>query len=237
LPCLSVLDEILKPSNHIYTSSGAEPSFNYEYSVSSVLVRNGLFEYDSKDIDKKGNISKTITLQKILDIRTIIDSTDFTFPGSITNSNYPDNTIPYRNLFTLDKENTNLNISVMLKNLKSKVKVQSYKIDKNNAACAIFRRKDDPISKSHFVFGKLYTGLSSQEIVSPTIWQIDIEWHELLMLQPGEYIVKPFLNVLQDSLPRELLNSIGEDVTRASIDYLNVPFKMETDTINILHRN
>ena len=206
---------------------------NYKYASSSVLVRNGRFEYGSKDLDKKGKIVKTITLRKILDIQTIINSKNYSLPDTILNPNFPDTVNNSEDSLLIVLNDLELRITIILTNLTGGVKVQSYMAEENTAACAIFRKKDDPEYKSHFIFGKFYTGLSSQEINTVTKWQLDIDWYELT-LEPGEYVVRPFLNVLQDGLPENLLNSFGERANIANVEYLYVPYKIETDDINIL---
>ena len=232
--------ELTLPSPQLQAGAGLTGGYkiyyyiaNYEYATSSVLIRNGRFEYGSKDLDKTGNISKTITLRKILDVQTIINSTDFMLPDTILNQDFPDTVYNNEDSLLYIMNDPSLNITIQLTNLMGGVKVQSYKLDENKAACVIFRKADDPESKSHYIFNELSTVLSSQEINSVTKWQINLDWYEIT-LEPGTYIFRPFLIILQDGLPQELLNSFGKKAYRATPEYLNVPYKLETDSIKIV---
>ena len=60
----------------------------------------------------------------------------------------------------------------------------------------------------------------------------------LILLKPGElvsgqYEVIPYINIQQKDLPEGLLQSIGENVTNYSADFLKIPFKIKNNKFQI----
>ena len=63
-------------------------------------------------------------------------------------------------------------------------------------------------------------------------------WHlklaiDSLGLASGTYDVIPYIKILQDGLPSEMLISLGENSHRYDTSYLNIPFKEKTGTLII----
>jgi len=211
---------------------------NYRFTTSSVLIRNGFFEYGSEDINAKGYISKTITLRKILDIQTSIDSTTFLLPDTLCHKIqvYVGDTLVWVDSCQIIPKDYDLKATITVTNLLPSVNIQSYKIDDHTAACLIFSKKGEPRYKSRFIFSRPYTGLTLEAIDHPVKWSVDIPWY-YLPSESGLFYIRPFILVRQEGLPKGLTDSFGKHANIASGEYLYVPYKMHMDSVNFVTTN
>ena len=149
---------------------------------------------------RKGNIYPPVVLQKLLDIRTEID------PASI---------------FTTYNES--IITTVYLKNEIDTVHVRTYMNIYGNISGLVITPEGGSADSSLMLRGTQPV-LVEQYITQPSIWNIGYKFSPGFFAT-GDYQFMPIIEILQEGIPQELLNSLGENAYNFSLEYLNIPFK------------
>jgi len=187
---------------------------NYEYAISSVVIRDGYIEYGTGDVDSEGNMNDIIVLTKLLDIKTEISPSE---------------------IIKTDALRLTVSVSVTLVPDSPPIVVQTYKTpDDNWLTRMIFREINNPIDNAvlHTAGGILVTEYISNPIQP---WHMGINTHWISpRLEPGVYDVIPYLRIVQEGLPEELIKSIGENADAFHHDYLRIPFKWAIGRLKVL---
>ena len=205
---------------------------NYVYQTSSLLVRNGRFAYDAEDIDSQGKIIKTITLQKLLDIKTIIE------PDTIVLMKDTTETIGLlsktgADTVWADTLSPQVTVRISLTPKRRNVRIKYYKLDENESACAGFSDIDSSAANVRFLFSSSQRFLSEQTVPSVIELAMKKRW-SYSMLKPGRYEIVPFLLTVQDGIPDALYKSFGESALTADVQYLHIPFKESRGLFHII---
>jgi len=187
---------------------------NYAFASLSVVIRDGYIQYDAGDVNSGGSLNDIIVLRKLLDIKTEIA------PSEIT-----------------EIDSLRLSLSVTLVPNYPPVKVQTYKNPEDNwLTRMIFREISNPIDNAvlHAAGGILVT----ENIRNPLIWHMGIKawWLSPRLyrtLEPGVYDVIPYLRIVQDELPDELIKSVGENADSFHHDYLRIPFRWDIAQLTV----
>ncbi len=183
---------------------------NYRIDSSQVLIRDGVFEYGKSDINDDGKIINAPTLKKLLDIRTSVSPAE-----------------------TVSNESFILFVTVELKAFLEPVFVGTLKDREEALTSMIFLKKNADILESK-LYGDPYSP-ATVEAVSVGLGSI---WEGKLFIpanyfEPDEYLVVPYIQIIQENIPEELLLSLGEQVHELSYDYLNIPFKQTAAVLQI----
>jgi len=173
---------------------------NFKLVTVKVALRDGQFIYGEQSLDQNGHLRQTVSLVQILRISTIV------YPASV----------PYT-------YKQRIWIKTTVQSLIDTVKV-------------IFPRSDGTFLGGVFL-KNLKTGALTilQAPYGPDVrYEVDVGQEPVSLvriftlgsypLPPGQYKVIPYLFVQQKNLPQELLESLGEQVTSLSTEYLKIPF-------------
>lgn len=181
---------------------------NYKIQHSVLYLIDGKIERNKGDIDNEGSIYPEIWLTKLLDIQTE------TNPAKI-GINYTGDVIT----------------KIYLTNMVDTVRVNSFLFPWGEPGALIIERDSEgtnevALIKSSHAYWEMRT------ITEPVTWQI-INKFAPGFFTPGTYLFYPFLEVVQQDIPQELLNSLGEDVYAFGMDYLNIPFKQSPGVLSV----
>ncbi len=205
---------------------------NYQYQTSNVVVRRGRFAYDTEAIDKNGNITKTIVLRKLLDIKTVIEPDTIVLMKMKTNNKRK---FSKTNADTIWETSAapDVTVHILLTPKRQNVQIQYYMLDNNVSACAGFSDLNEPEANVRFLFSTSRRVLTIQSVPSQTALVMTKRW-SYTTLKPGRYAVLPFILIVQDGIPDALYSAFGEYAFTANSDYLNIPFKETRDTLHII---
>ena len=182
---------------------------NYAYRQFDLLLLNGEFEYNTSIIDVDGNFKETIVLTKILDIRT--------------------NVIP--DIIQITNKDT-INFNVQLESLIDSVEVLTHFNQWNTPSSLVFLKLDLPFEKAVLIQGNPATFkevIIKDIVIWPTTFLFSSGFFD-----KGIYQVMPYIQIVQEGLPEELLLSIDENIFEIDYHYLNWPIKQETGLLNVV---
>lgn len=181
---------------------------NYQFRQYDLLLLNGEFEYNTSTLDANGNFKETIILTKILDISTTIE------PDIIQ---------------TTTKDT--INFIVRFESLVDSVKVRTHYNRWNTPSSLVFLKMDLPIEEAILIQG------SPATLLTATIKEIEF-WPTAFVFSSyffseGVYQVMPYIQIVQQGLPDELLLSIDENIFDIDYHYLNWPIKQQTGVLTV----
>lgn len=190
---------------------------NYRITTSSVVIRNGSFEYGAGDIDTEGNIDGTKILQKLADINTVIQ------PSEITE-------------YDSSRVGITLFVTVTVVPKSNSVKVKMPIGPGGLLTAMIFKGIDASISDAVF-----YGNAQLSEPINVTAirnWQTGIKARNInstpyYTLEAGEHEVIPYIRIVQDDLPDGLIESIGENAGTFNHDYLKIPVRLNLGHLTV----
>ncbi len=183
---------------------------NFQLRRSLTLVREGQFSYGHADINDKGRIKNTVTLLKLLDIRTAVS------PPSIGE----DYNGPLRINMTLTNRVDSVYINVFQRKYHELGGI--YVINQADSNDISFVRLENARNRSVLVDSIQH-------------WQMIVE-RDSLPLFPGKYDVLPFVKISHPDMPAVLRDRFGANAATFSREFLNLPRKMLPATIAIGRR-
>lgn len=181
---------------------------NYQYKQYDLLLLNGEFEYNTSILDADGNFKYTIVITKILNIRTIIE------PTKIMSTNKDP-----------------INFTIRLESLVDSVIVRTHFNIWNTPSSLVFLKNDSPISEAILIQGSpatLLTVIIKDVVLWPTSFVFSSGF-----FNEGVYLVRPYLQLIQEGLPDELLLSIDKDIFNVDYHYLNWPIKQQAGLLTV----
>lgn len=187
---------------------------NYRISTVTVTMLDGILQPDPLVVDEEGQLTESVTLQKLVDIETMI------VPESIVES-----------------DSVNLKISVTIQPYGSAVLIEAPVTPNEWLLAMIFQNVET--GNNEAVFYGQDPSLSSRSIQYQTIWNTQIQSYWLsprpsLSLEPGLYDVIPFLVIRQEGVPVGLIDQFGENAESFCPEYLNLPVRYKYDQILVM---
>ncbi len=173
---------------------------NYKIQYSVLYLIEGKIERSKGDIDSRGNIFPNVWLTKLLDIQTE------TIPSKIE-TNYTGEVLT----------------KVHLTNKIDTVYVNTFRWPWGAVSALVIRRENSG-SKEAVMIVSNNTEWQGEAITEPTTWYMIYKFSPGFF-EPAVYHFYPFLEVVQEGVPSELLRSLGEDVYAFGLDYLSIPYK------------
>jgi len=179
---------------------------NYRIEFLTVLVSNGEFVFDIVDLNSQGEIKRKVVLKKLLDVSSKVT------PVSI-NEDY----------------DGDINVELTLNNRIDSVIVSTFIVKKKELGSVYL----SSINQVHLI--KLRNvSLKSFVISDQTIFRMEIDWGlEKEGIGAGNYDVIPYLQIYQEGVPDKLLKYIGVNSQSFHPDFLNLPFRRQTEQIVI----
>jgi hypothetical protein len=182
---------------------------NYKIASSTVTLLNGKFIYNKSDINREGVIHETITLKKLLTIN-----------AAITPTTYPQDYHDY------------IEVTLFIKNIFEPVVIQTFKYQRdNNMFTHVYFRDINDSLENTFLY-RLSTLLREEEIRGERHWYMLIHT-DSIRLNTGSYEVIPYIKVLQNNIPKGLMESMGEDPVFIDYTYLKIPFKRQNAYLTV----
>lgn len=181
---------------------------NYKIAFSSVLVRDGLFEYGKYDITGEGRIKSTTSLSPVLEVTT--DVSPALIPGT---------------------ESRSLTVNVTLKKVDSTVMVYT-EMNRDLILGSFILRPEGVASDQAIRYSNPGVSLKAFYIDSSMTWQGEI----LIlsgMLSIGQYELYPYIVIQPAELPDGLLESFGKDASKFTDNYLKIPFRHKAANLTI----
>ncbi|NIR50424.1 hypothetical protein GWO43_18100 [candidate division KSB1 bacterium] len=185
---------------------------NFNFASKVAIIRNGFFVYGAGDIDESGEFSPSIFLNEQLVIRTRIE------PHQIT----------------LESDTLSFSAEVFLQSFKDTVDV-------------LYPREVDEVS-APLLFKNLAT--EDVEIVPTTITSIDTTDFKRIStklfsrkmdvklaaneFEAGLYEIVPYLLVVNNDVPAQVIERIGDNVEALGPNYLELPFIRREGELEIL---
>jgi hypothetical protein len=175
---------------------------NYEYKTATVYLNKGYLEHGQGDLGDDGSITKRITLIKLLEIRTMV------IPQMVQQFD----SVAY------------LQIVLHLKNLASSVRIETIQGPSGSLIGYMFKKKDGPVHEA------ILNPSDRSPVESLIVRETEIiggarAFDLDLIAEPAAFDVIPYIYVIQDNLPPELIAGIDENAGEYHSDYINIPFK------------
>jgi len=196
---------------------------NYKIETARLAFFQGKVLYAHGDLNDEGVIKKPIILTKLLEVKIDVEPQQF-----------PRN--PVLDSLTM-VERELIRVQLKLRSLTESVKILCPHDELGPLAVLFFKRID---SVQQFAEMRKTRGpeaiifLADQFIgLVPQKWETSFSL-EVGHLPPGNYQIIPYFSVYQDNLPEELLESLGKNVTRPIMTYLNLPMKREGGYFKVL---
>lgn len=183
---------------------------NYKIKYSTLFLINGKVERSKGDIDSRGNIFPEIWLTKLLDIRTVTEP-------SVIETNYTGDVLT----------------KVHLTNMVDTVRVNTFRWSWGAPSALVIEREHAGPDEAIIIVSN-NTEWQSEVITEPTTWYM-IHKFAPGFFEPATYHFYPLLEVIQEDVPPELLESLGDAVYSFNLDYLNLPYK-QTPGIFKVHK-
>lgn len=190
---------------------------NYQIDTAKVLIRNGAIIYAQADVDEKGELKQTQYLSNLLDIRLGVS------PPFIA-ANDSDSIF-----VTIELQAERDSVAVIMPNMNHDVPK-----GRKDLLSVCFLKKID--SKEDFV--KIIDGGGNIQR-SYKVGTVALNWILIIrytpgMLPAGEYQIVPYLLIQQQEVPSGLINSLGEDVEKFDLNYLNMPYKLNGGNLRVV---
>ena len=187
---------------------------NYKINTADIAVRGGLYLYGERDLDSEGNLREVITLEKILDIDTIVE------PVLVSNSY--DGPIDVQ--VTLQATHDSVTViypksiggllgAVLLKH----VDTEQIFVDVPDAGATT----------------RAYEVIGNEPTSRRLVFQLNGTNFRDLFLPVGYYTVIPYFLIEHDELPQELLDTMGQDVQQIGPNFLKIPYDREGGTFRV----
>ena len=183
-------------------------SANYKYEEFDLVVLNGQFKYNTEYLDNDGNFKRTIFLTKILDITTIVE------PNKI---------------FSTNKDPINFN--VQLESLVDSVIVRTHFNRYWTPSSLIFLEEGAPKEDAILIQGNPAI-LGSTVIKGVVSWQTSFVFSSNFFSE-GIYEVSPYIQIIQQGLPMDLLFAIDENIFDTDYHYLSWPIKQKVGLLRV----
>jgi hypothetical protein len=189
---------------------------NYRYSTSTAIIRDGLFEYGEQDISGDGKVQNVTPLAELLSITTRVLKNDLIL-------DHPDSLL----------------IEVSLENKTAlPVTTTFYRDHKNYLTGFLIKDVDAPTNEAGIYLLQGYRPVMEPishltKLRTYLLWDGSRILPGFVALSPGGYEIFPYIFLEQDGLPSELIGSFGDNATRISSDYLNIPLKQTTATFQV----
>ena len=182
---------------------------NYQFEERNVLLLDGKFQLDRYSINSQGYLKNTISLEKLLSIRTTVE------PNVVGESS-----------------GTWLTLKTYISPHIDSVVIQTFKHqrDQNMFTNVYFQDKNKPIDEAVFVRRSVF--LRTYAVRSNEVWYLNVH-SDSLELTEGLYDVIPYIKIIQDDFPFDMLLSIGADAHTYNNTYLNIPFKETTGQLRV----
>lgn len=179
---------------------------NYTIKTVNIAVKNGLFVYGEADLNKGGSLTHVVTMERILNILTIVDPqwVPHWYEGPID--------VQVTLQATLD--------SVTVIYPKSVGGLLGAILLRHVETGMVFVDIPDlgATTKAYDVIGK-------EPKSRRMVFQMNGANYRDLFLPTGPYEVIPFFLIEHENLPEELLNTIGRDVEQIGVNFLRIPYR------------
>jgi hypothetical protein len=182
---------------------------NYRIEHASILMVDGKVQYAEADINEQGDLAQPVHLRKLISIATAIS------PREI-----------------LENYSGFLQLTISLHTFGQSVEVQTFKHQRDNTMFTnvFFNRPDGPNEEA--IFWRKSSLSRINEIESRDEWHFEIH-SDSITLPQGSYEVIPYLIILQDNVPRELIEHFGIISNIYDNSFLNIPIKQTVGHITV----
>ena len=198
-------------------------SANYQLETTSIVFVNGRALHSHGALNKDCALKNPVNLTKILEVKT-----------EITPNEFPQNP-------TLDPStnisNELINVQLTLRSFSGTVNIKCSN-DELGPLAVLFIKSADP-GKEYVemlkVKGPTATIITSNQPIGPTpkIWSASFTL-DVGHLARGDYEIIPYFFPLQESVPDDLLESLGKNVTLPIQNYLNLPMKRKGGEFKVI---
>ena len=196
---------------------------NYELETALVAFFNGKVLYSHGDVNDRGEIRTKIILTKILDIKINVDPAEFPqqpILDSLTNI-----------------ESELIRVQLTLRTISGSTQIRCSQDELGPLAVVFLQRVDPDEDFAEMIKIKgpaTIIILAKRSIgIVPQQWEASF-WLEVGHLARGNYKIIPYFAVIQESVPDELFESLGENVTLPILNYLNLPMQRDGGSFRIL---
>jgi hypothetical protein len=182
---------------------------NYRIVELSALLVDGKVVYGKGDIDMEGSVYKIIELIKLLDIHL-----------SISPSTIPENFADWTH------------IDLWLKTRIGPVEVETFKYqyDESMFTNVFFKEVGESNENALLWRGSVFIRIC--EIRGEEQWYFDVH-SDSIKLVPGVYEVIPYINILQDGIPKKLIEHFGIISNLYNYTFLNIPIKQSVGYLTV----
>jgi hypothetical protein len=182
---------------------------NYQLDSVKIAMVNGNIQYDDQALGNDGKLKETIVLSEILNINT-------SFSSKIISESLVDTIYATFTVFA-----TSNPVKIFTDNTFKPEFMSGFLLNSEKEFVKLLRREDNTYYTSEATVGKTAGKLNRLTILLPQ--------GELL---PGDYYVVPYIYVDQD-LPDGLIESIGQNVTKNSQDFMRIPLKIHNNKLSL----
>ncbi|MCI0693670.1 hypothetical protein L0337_16880 [candidate division KSB1 bacterium] len=185
---------------------------NYQLNSAQVVVRNGEFAYDQADINKNGELTKTLLLHKFLRIATRVEP-------SIIGPNFEG-----RLLMTVTLEAIGDTVTVKFPGLFTEFLAKAIlkKVGSDEIMLLLLSNAFGAASSDLQIVGRIPYSRSIA---------FDISRGSIL---PGDYELIPYLLIKHETIPPKLIQGLGSNVEAFGKEYLKIPFRREGGNLKVL---
>lgn len=180
---------------------------NYSFKSVDILARDGQLEYGHADLNNKGELTRTVTLQKLLDITVGISPQ--TIPADFSGT-----------VIAIAQLSVAGNDTIDVRTVQAKPMQFS----------GLFLINVNKPSDIHIV--STSARMVDTEVHGSEKWDMIIQW-EKNSVPFGTYEVVPFIKLLHPNFPSVLNTALGVNSANFTTDFLNIPQRRKTTRLTI----
>ena len=182
---------------------------NYRLDTVKIAMVNGNIQYDDQALGNDGKLKETIVLSEILNINT-------SFSSRIISESSVDTIYATFTVFATENP-----VTIFTDNTHKPEFMSGFLLNSEKEFVKILRREDNTHYTSSVTVGKSAGTLNRLTILFPQGG-----------LLSGEYYIIPYIYVDQD-LPAGLIESIGQNVTKYSQEFMKIPLKIHNNKLTL----
>jgi hypothetical protein len=171
-------------------------------------------EYGQGDLDDTGNVKKTIILEKLIEIRTVVS---------------PETVQQFDSLAFFQ-------VTLTVRNLATAVFIETIQGPTGSLLGYMFRKVDGPINEA--ILNPTGRTPVMNLINRETHFTGGVRAFDLgLIAEPAHYEVVPYIRIIQADLPAALITCIDEHADQYHYGYLKIPFRQEKGSLTCIAGN
>ncbi|MCD4664780.1 MAG: hypothetical protein K8R68_05860 [Bacteroidales bacterium] len=197
---------------------------NYKVVTAEIFIRKGEVQVGQGDVNDKAELNKTISLDKLLEIQTIISPNSFPVP--------PPKELPH----CYTGWETPITVLIDIRPLSGSVTIK-YPNTVQGPLTYVYIKNKNP-NLDYLKILTISGGTQSPDMVYDTFCDTCKSWisgFEIYkgLLPKGNYTIIPYFFIHQQAVPQKLLDNLYANTEKPGPDFLNIPIRCKGGSLEI----